>query len=109
MKLGEKLDYLILNLLRKHINPNLTYPSVFYKMLVDKFIKLSIEVLLNGTLLYLFLSAISFIFPFLVPFIFLGSEYWLIPVAIIYLGIIGHAWRKLYCFHRVDYKKGGNQ
>lgn len=109
MKIGEKVDFLVLNFIRTYINPQLTYTSKFYQDCIDKFVRTSIEVFINGVVMYFFLSSAIFLFPPSSTFIFLGSAYWHIPLAIIYLGIFSIVLRGLYRYFRVDYKnKGGN-
>jgi len=106
-KLGQKLDYLVLNFVRTYINPQEKFVADFY----DRCVKLALSnfliMLINGILMYFFLFGLIFIFPGLRDHIHLAINWIEVPIAVILLGLISQTFRGIYRFLRVDYKTKG--
>ncbi len=94
-----------LNFVRYFYDENLTYANTLPKKWVKDLIPFIFDIILTGLMFFLFLSGLVFVFPKTSSYIFIGTEYWHIPIVILYLGLILWFSEDIYKFIRGGYKK----
>ena len=84
----KKFKLYLIKFIRRYYNPDEKYASAIILQAENKFVKFLVDIFFNGVILYIALSGLIFTFPRLLNWIYLGSEYWHIPLSIFYLGLI---------------------
>ena len=80
--------YILRFVKRFYDNPQLQYADQIIKQWVDSFVRILVEIILNGFVGYLAIFALTFIFPVLRTKIFLGDAFWHFPFVVILIGIV---------------------
>ena len=86
----------ILLFVRRFYQPELTYADKLIKEWVNNSIKLFVDIFIHGFAIYLALFGLTFIFPKLNSFIYLGDKFWHFPFAIILIGIVYWVMSEIY-------------
>ena len=77
----------LLMFVRRFYQPEITYIDKLIKQWVDNSVKWFIDILVNGTLVYLVLFSLWFLFPALRRIIYLGDKFWHFPFVMILSGV----------------------
>lgn len=85
----------LVNFIRKYYDKDFKYIDPLLKKWKKNSVTISIDILVNGFVLYLLIAAFLFVIPSSSNFLFLGSRIWHIPISIIYLGIISYFLSKI--------------
>lgn len=78
----------ILMFVRRFYQPEITYADKLIKQWVDSFVRIFVDVVINGFIGYLFLFGLLYLFPYFSNKIFLGDRFWHFPFAVILIGIV---------------------
>ncbi len=79
---------LLLKFVRRFYDSNLTYADKLIEEWEKKSVRFIIDIIINGFVFYLVLVGLSTVFVRLSDKIYLGKEYWEVPLIILLLGII---------------------